>query len=527
MMSETLESAALEYLKLGLTVIPIRGRYGKTLDEAKKPLVNWQKWQGLKPSEETVNRWFVQKPMADIGLLTGPSNGLLALDIDGQRGYQSIADRPIPDTWVNVTRRGEHYLFTWDARLNDVATTKVGIFPGVDVRGKGGYIIAPPSVGVGDFQYKWKEGCSPSERKLAAPPEWLVQELCKTVNLQPSDYVEVKQQDNWLITLKEGLAEGENRHNGMCKLASYYMSRGIPEDDVITLMHTWNLKCRPPKDEHEFDAKLRDFLRNWETGRYRSSFKQQTKLTVQSSKDFISQGPTEVNWLVKDLIPAETIGFLHGYGGLGKSWMSLDLAIEIGRGGGAWLGHFATKGGKVLYIDEESHPTLLRQRYLRLLQTKGLTPEKVDVSFLSQQGLKFDDKDSFDTFKGLLMEIRPTLIIIDPFVAIHGLNENSKQDMASLREVFKDLIRDCQVGLFFIDHERKPSEMQVSAAQRQTGSQEKDAVADVKIALSKKNGKLLVEHAKARYNSQVNDFYVELNGTDNIRVEYKKVTDAE
>lgn len=525
-MSATLENAALEYLSKGLTVIPVRGRYGKTLDEAKKPLVNWQKWQGLKPSEGIVRGWFTQKPNADLGLLTGPSNGLLALDIDGQKGYQSIADKPIPDTWINVTRRGEHYLFSWDERLNNVATTKVGIFPGVDVRGKGGYIIAPPSVGVGDFQYKWKEGASPTDRPLACPPEWLVQELLKGEKKE-QEYQEVRVGENWLLELKEGLSAGENRHNGMCKLASYYMSRGIPEDDVITLMHTWNQKCTPPKDEEEFDKKLKSFLENWENGRYKSTFKKESKLTVQSSVSFTSSGITEVNWLVKDLIPAETIGFLHGYGGLGKSWMTLDLAIEMGRGGGAWLNHFATKGAKVLYIDEESHPTLLRQRYTRLLSTKGLKPEQVDVSFLSQQEIKFDNRDSLDAFKGTLLEIRPNFIIIDPFVSIHTLNENSKQDMASLREIFKGLIRDCQTGLFFIDHERKPGDTVVAAAQRQTGSQEKDAVADVKIGLSKRDGHLLVEHSKARYNSAIPDFFVEINGIEDVKVEFKRITDAQ
>lgn len=513
----TFEPEALSYLAKGLTVIPVKGRYGKSLDEAKRPLVQWQKWQGRKPDDNVVKGWFAQKPDADLGLLTGPTNGILALDIDGERGYKSLEHKELPDTWINLTRRGQHHIYKWDDRLNSVATTKVGILDGVDIRGKGGYIVAPPSVGVGDFEYKWKEGYSPSSRDLANPPEWLVQLLLESAAKEYADAPEVTV-DNWLVQIKEGVAEGENRHKAMTKLASFYMSRGIPEDDVVTLMLSWNEKCKPPKDPAVFTQKLNQFLENWREGRYRSNYKDPaaTKFTVQKSSEFLASGETEIDWLVQDLIPAESIGFLHGYGGQGKSWVTLDLAIEIGRGGGRWLDHFKTKPGKVLYIDEESSATLLRNRYNKLLRGKGITDSnKIDVSFMSMQELRFDNPDSLDAFRGLLAVVKPTIVIIDPFISIHGMNENSTQEMGKLRSIFKSVVKDCSTGLLFIDHESKPGEYTKTAAQRQRGSSEKDALGDYKIAISNnvklsnpKGFQAVIEHSKARWGVSIDPFTI-------------------
>jgi len=519
-MSESLEKDALFYLTKNLTVIPIKGRYGKDENDAKRPLAKWEKWQGRKPSAENIKSWFLKYPNADIGLLTGPTNGILVVDIDGEDGYKSMSDKPLPDTWVSCTKRGEHYIFKWDKRLDGIATTKVGLLHHVDTRGKGGYIVAPPSSGLGDRKYHWKPGHTPSDVQLANPPEWLVQLLLKEEAKQYQAPAPNDGKKSWLEETWEGVAHGENRHKAMTRLASFYMSRGLFKEDVMQLMKQWNERCNPPKPEDEFEFKLGQFLENWDKGRYQSNYNIETKLQVSSAKSFLDSGPTNVDWVVKDYIPREAITFVHGYGGVGKSFITMDLAIEMGRGGGAWLKQFPVLGGRVLYIDEESHPTLLRQRFSCMLRDKELNKDNVDVHFLSLPGIKFDNDGSLDSLRSLLIELKPDLVVIDPFVAIHNLNENKSNDMAKLRGIFKSIIKDFKCGLLFIDHENKPGDEPRSAAQRQRGSSEKDAVADVKIAISSTvNGKLF-EHSKARYGPTMptHEFEIAETGVGKIAV---------
>lgn len=517
METETLLEPAIEYLKLGLTCIPIRGwAYGRNYDDSKRPLLQtWREWQGKQPSELIVRDWFKQKPHINLGLLTGPYYDLLALDIDRQHGgYESIKGKHMPLTWINCTKNGEQHLYRWDPRLNNVSTTLVGLLPGIDTRGKGGYIVCPSSRIYGEetLRYEWRPGASPKDLELASPPDWLINALLErgAKEIEFADAPEV--QMSWFDEIKDGVAQGENRHKAMTKLASFYMSRGLPEEDVVTLMTLWNQKCQPPKDPIEFAQKLDDFLDNWRSGKYKSNYKDPaSKLKAQSFGQFMSMGDTKINWLVENLIPEESLTFLYGYQGTGKSFMALDLAIEIGRGGGKWLGKFPVNGGKVLYVDEESHPTLLRTRYNQLLSAKGLVAGQVQMNIMSQTQVKLDNDDSVEALKGLLVELQPTLVMIDSFSTIHALNDNSTIDMGKMRDYLKSIMIDCKCGILFIDHEGQPSMIWKTAAQKQRGSAVKGDMADCKILLSLvENKKLLVEHAKPRWGMRQDPFYIEI-----------------
>ncbi len=509
-----IKESALQYAHKGLVVIPLRGRYGLNYDNAKMPII--KVWQKLPCDPGLVDRWFAQKPDIDIGLLCGKQNNVFVLDADKEIGMNTAASLKLPDTVVNVTPKGKQYLFQWDSRLDGIPTNLVKPFdslPGIDFRGEGGFIVAPPSQNLGNVQYKWLNDEGILNKPLAAIPEWLVQMFIERANVgdEVANAPEINT-ETWFEQIRDGVGEGENRHRAMTKLASFYMSRGIPEDDVVLLMSTWNQKCTPPKDEKEFLAKLDQFLENWRSGKYKSSYKPPvTELKAQSFKEFMTAGETKIDWLVQDLIPQESLTFLYGYQGIGKSFLALDLAIEIGRGGGSWINRFPVKGGRVLYIDEESHPTLLRTRYTKLLAAKGLSIDDLsDISFISKQQLKFDNDNSIRALKALIVEMRPDLVIVDSFSAVHSLNENSSQDMAHLRDYFQGIITDCKTGLLFIDHEGQPSMVLKTAAQKQRGSAVKGDMADCKILLSDVDGKLVVEHAKPRWGEKHPPFSVEI-----------------
>ena len=525
-MNDTIESAiketALAYVKKGLGVIPLRGRYGLSYDNAKMPIL--KAWQKVRATEALVEAWFNQKPDIDIGLLCGNASGIFVLDADFPNeknkhdGVATAESLKLPDTVVNCTPRGRQYLFQWDSRLDGIPTNLVKPFesmPGIDFRGEGGFVVAPPSKNLGDVKYEWLNGEGILTKPLAKIPEWLLQMFLERTKV--GDDIANAPEINtgtWFEQIKDGVAE--NRHRAMTKLTSFYMSRGLPEDDVILLMTAWNQKCTPPKDEKEFLAKLDEFLNEWRTGKYRSNYVAPvTELKAQSFKEFMTAGDTKINWLVKDWIPQESLTFLYGYQGIGKSFLALDLAIEIGRGGGQWLNRFPVEGGRVLYIDEESAPTLLRSRYTKLLAAKGLTIDDMgDISFISKQQLKFDNTNSVNALKALITETQPDLVIIDSFSAVHALNENSSQDMGRMRDYCTGIITDCKTGLLFIDHEGQPSMVLKTAAQKQRGSAVKGDMADCKILLSEMDGKLVVEHAKPRWGEKQPSFGVEIKNQD-------------
>jgi putative DNA primase/helicase len=220
------KDAALKYLDYGWSVIPIRPCH-------KEPLIPWALYQRRKPREKKVRWWFEQWPDANVGVVTGVVSGIIALDVDPGA---DLSGKHIPITPRVKTGRGEHFIFKHPGF--DVPNA-VKIAPGLDVRGDGGYIVAPPSTHPNGKQYEWI--VSPEEVEPADPPEWLLDLLH---NLKrPKDWTKIAQ----------GVSEGE-RNETAARYAGKLLS-SHPEHEweaiVWPALQAWNERNRPPLPESE------------------------------------------------------------------------------------------------------------------------------------------------------------------------------------------------------------------------------------------------------------------------------------
>lgn len=152
---------ALSYAACGFNVFPIK-------PNAKTPLTS----HGLKDATTdagTIAAWWSRWPDANIGVATGRASDFAVLDLDGREGEHSLThlDGELVPTWTALTGNGAHLWFTYpDHELRNSAG-KIG--KGIDVRGEGGYVIAPPSVHPNGAVYQWVG----AKRKRAAWPDWL------------------------------------------------------------------------------------------------------------------------------------------------------------------------------------------------------------------------------------------------------------------------------------------------------------------------------------------------------------------
>ncbi len=136
-MSTEIFSAAITYLeRYGFSVIPL-GR------NSKRPAIEWEPFQRRRPTLEELDAWFTNGD-ANIGIVTGAISGLVVLDIDGPEGEASMRGLEVPLTKEVRTPRGRHLYFEHPG--NTKVPTAVGFLPHVDVRGDGGYVVAPPSI---------------------------------------------------------------------------------------------------------------------------------------------------------------------------------------------------------------------------------------------------------------------------------------------------------------------------------------------------------------------------------------------
>jgi putative DNA primase/helicase len=102
-----------------------------------------------------ISAWWQRWPSANVAIATGAASNLFVLDADGAEGLAALAELerlhgPLPrGPRVRTPGGGLHLYFAWPTDGSSIRNkVRVGGLP-IDVRGEGGYVIAPPSRGVG------------------------------------------------------------------------------------------------------------------------------------------------------------------------------------------------------------------------------------------------------------------------------------------------------------------------------------------------------------------------------------------
>lgn len=153
-----LKAAAHEYAQRGWRVLPlhfIRGEECSCRDGAvcksagKHPILKgWQ--DRASTSGADIEEWWSQRPRAGVGIATGEQSGLFVLDVDPDNGGLATlaalerAHGPLPYTrTIRTGSGGKHLYFNWPGGAVTNSAGKLG--PGLDIRGNGGQVVAPPS----------------------------------------------------------------------------------------------------------------------------------------------------------------------------------------------------------------------------------------------------------------------------------------------------------------------------------------------------------------------------------------------
>jgi hypothetical protein len=217
----------------------------------KHPLFSgWQK--DATTDEKQIRAWWVRTPEANIGIATGRSSGLWALDVDPRHGGDDslfgLQKRhgALPDTVEAITGGGgRHVFFTYAEGVpNEVGKQAGRLPPGLDVRSDGGLVVAPGSIHASGRAYEWEGSCHPAETALAPAPEWLLS-LVRT----PPEAAR-KTAD----PVPERIAEGE-RSRHLVSLAGSMRRRGMEAAEIEpALMETNRRRCAPPLGEEEVQA---------------------------------------------------------------------------------------------------------------------------------------------------------------------------------------------------------------------------------------------------------------------------------
>ena len=249
----TFFNTAKYYMAKGFSVAPLRPR-------DKTPLVPWKIYQFRRPLEQELAKWFYSG-QNNIAIVTGSISGICVLDFDSSEAYREMKKRGLPETPTVKTSRGYHLYFKYSEGIKNAQNhDRILKF---DIRGDGGYVVAPPSIHPSGDRYQWVKGKGLDDVPLAELPERITGAM--NGSAKKSFGGKNRRGINKLYKrsindLLDGVDEGE-RHNAMTRIAGLLVSQ--PGSYEFNLKHLLkiNQKNRPPLSSSEVESILRGITR--------------------------------------------------------------------------------------------------------------------------------------------------------------------------------------------------------------------------------------------------------------------------
>jgi AAA domain len=212
----------------------------------------------------------------------------------------------------------------------------------------------------------------------------------------------------------------------------------------------------------------------------------------------LAQRAADQNWLVTSLWSEEAVGIIGGEPKCCKSFLALDLAVAVAAGTPCLRRFSVPKPGRVLLYAAEDALHIVRHRLDGICATVGLSLVDLDVQVITAPTLRLD----LDADRGRLDEtitrLQPRLLVLDPFVRLHRIDENASGEVAPLLAYLRDLQRRHGLAVIVVHHARKGAGS-MRAGQALRGSSEFHAWGDSNLYLRRDSDEfiLTVEHRAA------------------------------
>jgi len=233
-----------------------------------------------------IKLWWQRAPEANLGV---ECTGLVVVDIDPDDGGDeslAVLEREhgeMPLTWRTLTGGGgEHIYFRAPdgVKISNVVAKheiKWGREPplgaGIDIRTKGGYVIAPPSSHISGRSYAWSVDHHPAHVPLAPSPEWLITRLTTALGagaaIDPDGTPpEPIASDVWAQLTRQPITE--YRDMAAARIAGHFFRHACDYQLVLGMLHAWNSAwCKPPLGYLELKG-IVDRIANREAARIES-----------------------------------------------------------------------------------------------------------------------------------------------------------------------------------------------------------------------------------------------------------------
>lgn len=206
----------------------------------------------------------------------------------------------------------------------------------------------------------------------------------------------------------------------------------------------------------------------------------------------------EQRWLVTGLWSEQAVGIVGGEPKCCKSFLALDLAVSVASGTPC-LRHFPVPHpGRVLLYAAEDALHVVRRRLEGICIAAGCQLNNLDVQVITVPTLRLDLSADAEALERTVQQLKPRLLILDPFVRLHRIDENASGEVAPLLAYLRELQRRHALSVLVVHHAKKSSG-RIRAGQALRGSSEFHAWGDSNLYLRRSLNTLTltIEHRAA------------------------------
>jgi len=212
----------------------------------------------------------------------------------------------------------------------------------------------------------------------------------------------------------------------------------------------------------------------------------------------LERQPPEQTWLIQELWGQAAVGIIGGAPKCCKSWLGLDMALSVASATPA-LGRFAVPrpGPALVFLAEDSLPAV-RARLEGLCAHRHLDIRGLNLYVITAPSLRLDQGPDRQLLEAMLARVHPRLLLLDPLVRLHRLDENSAAEISQLLGFLRALQRAHDTAIVLVHHASKKHRAQPGQALR--GSSDLHAFGDSNAYLARQADRLILtcEHRAAR-----------------------------
>jgi hypothetical protein len=203
-------------------------------------------------------------------------------------------------------------------------------------------------------------------------------------------------------------------------------------------------------------------------------------------------------WLIDGLWGYDAVGILGGEPKCCKSLCALTMAVSVASGRSCLGGHRPLRTGTVLVFAAEDAPHIVRERLALLSAGLDIALPEIPIQIITAPSLRLDCEKDRQRLALTVAAHAPVLLILDPFVRLHRVDENVAGEVAPILAGLRELQRSHGCAVLVVHHARKGAGS-VRAGQALRGSSEFHAWGDSNLFLRRQQGALTldVEHRAA------------------------------